>query len=293
MVYLILSIISSTFIFIIFRFITQFRHPVLPVIVINYFFASLGGWILSPVSRELSGLARSEWAGLAVLIGILFILMFFVIGKSSDKAGLNITTVASKMSVVVPISFSLIYDPSDQLTLLKLAGILAALISIFMIIFPGKSHIRDKGYYFYPILLFAGMGITDSLLKFAQYNYVNDHELPAFSAILFLISFLTGILILGFRDRSLKALVKPAFLGWGFLLGISNFGSIYFFVRALNYRGGSDGGTDSSVVFGVNNTGIVLLSFLAAVFFFRERMNPVNIAGVFVSILAIYLFSIH
>jgi hypothetical protein len=86
MIFLVLSIISSTLIFVIFRLLSRLRHPFLPVIVINYFFAFLAGVVLSPAGNKISALVGADWAGMSVVIGVLFILMFFVVGKSSEKA---------------------------------------------------------------------------------------------------------------------------------------------------------------------------------------------------------------
>ena len=70
-----------------------------------------------------------------------------------------------------------------------------------------------------------------------------------------------------------------------------NFGSIYFLVRALNYDIPIHGRVDSSVVFAINNIGIVILSVLLGVLLFRERLSRANAAGMAVCILATLILS--
>ena len=121
--FLILCILSSTSIFVIFRSIDRFGIPSFPIIVINYLAASILGFIINSGDASLETIRHAQWLPISIMIGILFIIMFFLIAFSSQKAGFSVTTVASKMSVIFPIIFSLIIDPSDKLTLLKTAAI--------------------------------------------------------------------------------------------------------------------------------------------------------------------------
>ena len=71
-----------------------------------------------------------------------------------------------------------------------------------------------------------------------------------------------------------------------------NFGSIFFIVRALNFVSAKGEITDSSVIFGINNTGIVALSVMAGLLVFGERLKLVNWAGITLSAIALILFSL-
>ena len=79
---------------------------------------------------------------IAIIIGVLFIIMFFILGRSTQKAGMGITTIAGKMSVIFPIAFSILYDPEDVLSPLKLAGILVTLPGVLLTVFKKKQGIR-------------------------------------------------------------------------------------------------------------------------------------------------------
>jgi len=232
------------------------------------------------------------WIPVSILIGFLFIVMFFLVARSSNEAGISVTTVASKMSVVFPISFSMMIDPSDQLTLLKSAAVFATLTGVMLTIYePGKS-LQARKRTFLPLVLFIGMGLVDSLVKFAQHSYVSDRETALFSAVLFTMAFLTGMVILPFRKEGISEFKKKAVWWWGLLLGIVNFGSIYLMVSALNHVNEYGSRIDSSIIYGANNIGIVSLSVLAGLVIFHEKLRTVNWIGIGISAGAIVLFSI-
>ena len=291
MIYLFLCIISSTLIFVIFKFLGRLQIPVLPVIIYNYLTASLLGFIITgnKLSSTLGG--EKSWLPLSLIIGVLFILMFFIIGKSSEKAGLSITTVASKMSVVSPIIFSIIIDPLDEVTILKIAGVIIALLAVFLTIYKKRTLDLDSQAIIYPVALFFGMGIVDSLVKLAQMTYIGEGDLAIFTAVLFLIAFLTGIVYILISHNKFNVLFSSKAFIWGFLLGISNFGSIYFIIKALNYQGPQGKIIDGSIVFGVNNTGIVVLSVILGFLIFREKLRNINYLGIFLALIAIIIFA--
>jgi len=292
MTYLILCIFSSTGIFLVFKFLDQKNLPSFPVIIINYLVAALMGFIVNADQMEPGDIFTAGWIPVSILIGFLFIVMFFLVARSSNEAGISVTTVASKMSVVFPISFSMMIDPSDQLTLLKSAAVFATLTGVMLTIYePGKS-LQARKRTFLPLVLFIGMGLVDSLVKFAQHSYVSDRETALFSAVLFTMAFLTGMVILPFRKEGISEFKKKAVWWWGLLLGIVNFGSIYLMVSALNHVNEYGSRIDSSIIYGANNIGIVSLSVLAGLVIFHEKLRTVNWIGIGISAGAIVLFSI-
>jgi drug/metabolite transporter (DMT)-like permease len=292
MLFLLLCILSSTGIFTIFKLIDRRQLPPLPIIVINYLLATVLGFVLHGEPLVAADLLHIDWLMMSILIGILFIIMFFLVAWSSARAGISITTVASKMSVVFPMVFSMLIDPSDRLSTLKLMAIFATLLGVGFTVYRKERNKRGAGIFWLPLLLFAGMGIVDSLVKFAQHNFVADQEAALFSAVLFLNAWLTGMVIMGTRPARFRAWARAEVWFWGLLLGAVNFGSIFFMVRALNYRNGLGQGLDSSAVFGMNNTGIVALSVLLGLLVFKEKLRPLNWVGIGLSCLALILFSL-
>jgi drug/metabolite transporter (DMT)-like permease len=290
--YLVLCILSSTGIFVVFKFLDRKNIAPYPVIVINYLVASIFGFLINSADFSLKSVMTLPWLPISLLIGVLFILMFFVIARSSQVAGISTTTVASKMSVVFPIVFSMIIDPTDSLTLTKIFAIITALIGVLLTVYSPGSNAGLMKKITLPLVLFIGMGIVDSLVKYAQHHFVENPDRALFSAILFFIAFLTGVLMLPFRKGAVSHFKKINTWLWGIGLGIFNFGSIYLMVSALNFVNAEGLGTDSSIIFGMNNIGIVSLSVLAGVLIFTEKLKTINWVGIALSVIAIILFTI-
>ncbi len=292
MVYLILCILSSTGIFLVFKFLDQKNLPPFPAIIINYLIASFLGFVISGSTINAYELLQLPWIPISIVIGFMFIMMFFIIARSSKEAGISITTLASKMSVVFPIVISMVLDSDDRLTVLKSIAIIAALAGVLLAVYSPSGTIPNRKKLLIPLVLFAGMGLVDSLVKFAQYKYIGDEDAALFSAVLFTMAFFSGLIILPFREQGIREFRKLNIWLWGIILGIANFGSIYLIVSALNYKNKTGAGIDSSIIFGANNIGIVSLSVIAGFYIFKEKLKMMNWIGVAISALALILFAV-
>jgi len=176
--------------------------------------------------------------------------MFRLIGQSVLKVGVSTTSVATKMSVIIPILFTVAIEANDTLNPIKIFGIVLALIAVFLISYkPDKGHIQLSTTLL-PILIFVGIGVLDSLVKYAQFRYVSNDLNPIFSGVTFGIAGLTGILLLPFNRNAAKEFIRIKTWIFGTILGLSNFGSMYFFIGALNHIDISTGKqTQGSVIF--------------------------------------------
>ncbi|NLI87628.1 MAG: hypothetical protein GX439_05200, partial [Bacteroidales bacterium] len=76
----------------------------------------------------------------------------------------------------------------------------------------------------------------------------------------------------------------------GVVLGLANFGSMYFMIAALNHINPATGKpAQGSVVFGINNIGVVVLGVLLGYTFFKERPTRLNWSGIALSVVAIFI----
>lgn len=284
MIYLLLCIFSTAGIMVIFKIAGNLKLDTFSIIIINYFTAAILGFSLGglPERSDFS----AGWVPMAVIIGILFIVMFFVIALSTQKAGIAVTSVASKMSVVIPITFSIIYF-NETVDALKFTGIMLALVSVFMTTYNrDKTKKRGIEVIILPLTLFVGAGLIDSLIKFTQQVFIVEQSTIMFTSVLFSISAITGVIFSFFRKDLFKSKNFPRIIMAGIMLGIVNFGSLYGLIMALDSNI-----LDSSIIFGINNMGIVVLSVLIALLFFREKLSILNKAGIALSILTIIFLS--
>lgn len=290
MIFVLLCILSSTAIFLIFKYIGYYRVNTFSAIIVNYIVACSAGFFLSDSNVLAKPIFTYDWFKLSILIGFLFISVFWLIGKSTQKAGVAVTSVAGKMSVIVPISYSIWLDANDRLTLLKSMGIILALLAVFLTTFREEERNREGISTYLPLFIFIGIGIIDSFIKYAQATYIDNQINPLFSASVFGLAGLTGIAILTINHKAARDLIRLKTLGLGILLGLANFGSVYFMIGALNHIDTSTGQqAEGSIIFGINNIAIVVLSVLLGFFFFKERLTRLNWGGIALSVVAIVI----
>lgn len=283
MIYLLLSILSSSVIFITFKVTERFKTNLIKLITVNYLVAAILGFSLYRHPVSILNALTSEWLPFALLIGFSFILMFFLIGYSTRLSGVAVTTIAGKMSMVIPILFSILYF-SEKTTILKISGLILATIAVFLTSYRPIDKAKNIKLIVIPIAIFVGSGITDSIVKYAQTYYVPNSMSLLFPAVVFLTALIIGLIFILIKPESVSKNISIAELVGGTILGIANFGSLYFFILALN-----NSKLDSSVVFGLNNICIVLFSILIGMVMFKEKFSKVNFAGVLMAVIAILI----
>ncbi|HBN04232.1 MAG TPA: hypothetical protein DD434_00380, partial [Bacteroidales bacterium] len=175
MLYLFLSIFSSIAILIIFKVIGKYNIKVIQPIIINYFVASILGFFSAGLTPKEIIEIPTDWILPGVLIGSLYVFTFFLIGYSTKKAGMALTTIASKMSFVFPMFFSILIDANDNYSNTKLILLLMAILAVFLSVYKKKTKTIDPLFIILlPFILFVLMGIADSLVKFAQNSFVKN-----------------------------------------------------------------------------------------------------------------------
>ena len=283
MIYLLLSILSTSVIFITFKVTERFKTNLIKLITVNYLVAALLGFSFNRHSFSISEILFSKWIPFAFTIGLSFIVMFFLIGYSIRKSGITVTTIAGKMSMVIPILFSMLYF-SERTTFLKTSGLILATAAVLLSSYRPLDKKKNFMLVLLPILIFFGSGTTDSLVKYAQNHYVSNSMGLLFSAFVFSSALIIGLIFIAFRPKSISNTITVSELTGGTILGIANFGSLYFFILALN-----SSKLDSSIVFGLNNSCIVLLSILIGSLIFKERISKINFAGIILAFIAILI----
>lgn len=279
MTYLVLSILFSTVLYIIFKMFTHFKVNTLHAIIVNYFVALSIGFTTSSVAINPTIIYQSSWFSGALVLGILFIVIFNIMAITAQRNGLSVVSVASKMSLVIPIIFGvLLYQ--ESLGIVKVIGILLALAAVFLASIKSKNGVNLKNLIF-PILLFLGSGVIDTSLKYLEVNYVSEENIPMFSATIFMFAAVFGL--------TFALLKKDIKLHWknlvaGIILGVPNYFSVFFLIKALSVKT-----LESSTVFTVNNVAVVALSTLIGLIAFKEKLLLKNWIGILLAIVSILL----
>lgn len=283
MIYLLLSIIISSSLFVVFKLFELFKIDVLQAIVVNYLVAFCIGYSLSNINISLQEIPNQSWFLGALFLGILFILVFNIMGLTAQQNGVSVASVAGKMSVVVPVLFGVFFY-KESVGFVKITGIVLALVAVYLTSTKEKTKSVEKQYLVYPILLFLGSGIIDTFIKYVETNYVQDGGVPIFSATIFIFAFAFGILLI-----LSKKIISNVKLAWknvvgGIVLGIPNYFSIDFLLRALKTDG-----LESSTLFTINNVSIVLLTTIFGLLIFKEKLLPKNWIGIVMAVISIFL----
>lgn len=269
-------------IYVVFKFAKNYSCNLSPLITINYLTATILGFLLFNSESNIVLSKAEQWLPFGILLGILFVIMFYFIGYSSQKAGITVTTLANKLSLVFPVLFSLLYF-NEKITILKTVGLFTAFAAVFLTVYKKELKKTNIIFIILPIVIFFGSGITDSVVKFVQAVKIDSNEVSIFSAIVFLVAFIIG-LIITFSTNKIQEFKHYPTLVLGILLGAVNFGSLYFIINTLNKSK-----LNSSMIFAINNMSIVAFCALLGTLLFHEKLNRNNIFGIILAILSLYL----
>ena len=283
MIYLILSILASTLLFVTFKIFEKFEITNINAIVVNYFTAAIFGLSLSSNIEEAFN-NYDNWILFTLGLGAMFIIIFNIISKCINETNLSITTIFTKTSIVIPIVASSIFF-NDSLNTIKITAILIALFSIFLMVQkPKDSTLKINRFNLILLtLVFIGSGFIDFSLKYFEQKFYNTLDLSIFSSFIFLFAGVFGLIYLIIKKQSLK--LKDV-LG-GIVLGILNYYSLYFIIKTLNFYT-----TNSSKVFAINNVSVVLLTTIIGFTFYKERLNIKSILGIILAVASILVLNL-
>lgn len=293
------SIICATYLVVCFKYFQQFGIKNLPAIVFNYITCVCTGLMMTNTVPD-SSIIYEPWFPVAATLGCCFFCIFNVMGFVARNIGLTMTSVSSKLSMVIPVSVAILfYD--QQFTVIKAVAIGLAIVAVILTserstdsaeAEAGKPAIAHPATFMHSktfgvlmaLIIFLGSGLNDSLVNFASEKLMDPGDFNNFNIVIFSFASLSGITVLLFRFFSHRELPAPKAILGGILLGIPNYFSLLFLIEALNFPGWA-----SSVIFPVNNMGIVILTAVAAVILFREKLSILNWAGMGIAIVSIAL----
>lgn len=284
MIYLVLSILISSLLFVIFKLFDVFKINTLQAIVVNYVIALSFGVVTSNASVSIIEIPKQSWFLGAFCLGFLFISIFNIMGITAQRNGLSVASVAGKMSVMIPIIFGIIVY-NEGVGFVKIIGISMALIAVYLS--SAKSDatpVKFKNLLF-PLLLFIGSGVLDTGLKYVETTSVSKGEEPLFLATIFGCAFVLGVFVVITQMINGKFHFHWKNILGGIVLGVPNYYSMEFLLKAFKTD------IESSTLFTINNVGVVILTTVFALLFFREKLIKKNWIGILLAVISILLVS--
>jgi len=288
MIYLFVSIVCSTAIYAIFSLFGKYKVDTFQAIVVNYFVASGFGFWYTVSSGGGSYTLTEPWLINAGIVGVLFITLFYIMAITSQRHGVTVTGIATKMSMVIPVFFFLITDPDETWHWAKLAGIALGIIAVLLTTLSGKKQGKISLAALTPVVLFVGSGLLDLFLALTEKNYLTtDIAYTDFVPVPFGVAATIGTIILVYRGIVHKSRLKIKNIVAGLILGLVNYGSIYFLLKILG-----SGLIDRSAAIPANNMGVVALSAIVGVVLFKEKLRARKLWGILLALVAIALLTL-
>ena len=300
MVFLALAVACSLSIAVLFKLAERRDFDRTALLTVNYAAAAALALVLqgvAPAEGVTAGLV-----GLGVVQGVLFIGGFWLFSLAIREAGMGLAAGVMRLSVVVPFVASWLVWGETPGTL-QLVGLALAGVAFFLVAQPASEPPGKLG----PpasgdaagvgpeageagrtvgllALLFLSGGLVDVNMKAFQETFAEAVPISTFLLFVFGVAFLVGaaaVVVGGVRTGRWP---RGAVLGWGVVLGLVNYGSAEFLLRALVEVPGP-------IAFPANSVAIVFGAALIGRVVWSERLSRANVAGLVAAGVALLLLA--
>jgi len=277
MLYFALALIFSIGILLLFRLFKVYNVNTITAIVVSYLVATVLSFSFSGSDKNLD-LDRNSL--LAIILGISFFVGFVFMSLSTQKSGISITSVASNLSVIIPVIAAAVFY-NEKIIGLHLAGVITAIPAIILIFTPQTKQKFNLTLIIYPLAIFLTSGFNNSLLRQAQRQGAMSNPM-FFLGIIFSIALVIAVFYAIFYKK--EKLNKPRDWIFGSLLGLANFASTFYFLKCLDVF-------SSALFFPIYNISFIAISSFVGILFFKEKLSKLNILGLIIAGLAVMLMN--
>ncbi|NQV75738.1 MAG: EamA/RhaT family transporter [Bacteroidetes bacterium] len=276
MIFILISVCFSVFVSVLLKLAKRYDIDNRQAIAWNYSIAGLLTWLI--YRPEIPSINESIYP-IYFILGFLLPSLFVILALSIRYTGIVRTDIAQRLSLFIPVIASFVLFYEEQSTI-KIIGIAIAFLAIIFSIPWQKETNTRKSFWLYPLIVFIGMGIIDTLFK----QIAKTTTIPFTSSLLvvFIIAFTVSFsyLLYLYLFKNMKFTLINMLCGW--ILGIANFGNILFYLKAHQ-----DLAKQPSLVFLTMNIGVILLGSAVGVFLFREKLSRLNYAGILLALISI------
>jgi drug/metabolite transporter (DMT)-like permease len=292
MLYLLLCIFFNALLFFIFKLFNRYGVRTFQGIALNYVVCLLTGAAVDWKDITLMWQHAGEpWTLASWVLGTLFISSFYLVAVATNRIGVAATSVAMKISLVIPVLFSLLVLQNNvkEYSVLNYVGIGLALVAVFLTSRRsenGTQLLASRWALVLPLVVFMAAGLGDVIINYANEKLMKPQMAGAFTMFTFTASAVIGVAALVYQAVVQKVSLEGKSLVAGLTLGIPNYFSIFFLIKAL-----SAFQNDGAFLYPVNNIGIILLGTLGGILFFGERLSKVNWLGFLLAIIALGLMA--
>ena len=305
MVYLLFAILFGSLFSVVLKICQRAQIDTQQVILFNYSSAFLLTLIplvfrvVGPVGVPVQDfLLRPASIGACVLQGILFLTGFSIMDRCTLRCGVALTTASARASLILPVLLSWMLLAQPAPSWLAVGLILAAMT---LIVLPSGKDSSATDSSAAPqsrgkaalalIAVFIAFGLSDFTLKLAQHSVepvsagdsvLMNRQLDALTCVIFLMASIAGLVVCLVSGSFRKHKVGWRSLLAGLALGVINIVCTSCSLKALSVLA-------TGTFYPLYNIGIVVVATLIGVLFFKEKLRPLQIAGLAVAVAAIAL----
>ncbi len=294
MIYLALSILFSVLLLINFRLFPKYDINTTQAISLNYIVCFVTGLILMPNGQVFTLDLAQNWTWYCLLLGVGFIITFLLSGLATQRMGMTATSLANNVSLVLPVLASLfLFNTEIKFDFANYLGLACAFVALILVSIKKQTaasvSVKSVGVSggLLVIGVFLMYGITNTAINFLNLNYIPNPDLTIpVTLVMVLGAVLAGLCLFVYTLWKENKRPNRQTLIASVTLGVPNFLSFFLLILALTAFGNS-----GAFVYPIYNIGVILISSLVGILFFKERLSLLNYTGLAIAFLAIILIS--
>ena len=286
MVYLILAVLCGASLSVCFKIFRKIGIDTYQGVFVNYLTAIVVSLIMSgngaeSLGESIQAAIRAPWAWLAMIEGLFFMGGILVLAASTQRSGVAVTNVSARASLAIPVIACYFAFNEQAPNWLAIILILLAMYLIFgnIGVRKEKFDIKDS---LLPVAVFLTYGVCDFLLKYLKAQIGTDGNQGNIMLFIFSTAALYCIAAYIFRGHYSEHPFNWKAIPGGIILGLFNSFCTALMLKALGLR-------DASLFYPLYNVGVVFLSLLIGVLFFKEKLRAIQIGGIVLASAAIVL----
>jgi hypothetical protein len=291
MLYLLLAAAFTAGLFVCFRLYAVFEVPTFQAIMVNYFTCVI--WAIALSDNGLAApilVAKSPYVWFTACLGVLFVSTFYLVGYTAKAVSMTLSSVANKMSMVIPMLVAVFVAgiPSKPLDVLQITGLILAVGSILLSALAGGNplNVAEKSSKLLtsllPVAVFLMSGLVDTGINLGNYLYLQEGDKNGFVMSVFFFAGTSGLVVVLLRRMRWSTRI----LVGGVALGSVNYFSLVFMLQALDaYQ------NDAVFVFPAINILTILFTGGISVMIFKEVLGRSKSWSLLLALIAMLLLS--
>ena len=278
MLYLLLAVISSMMVSVTMRLSVGRIHNDIGMLSVSYFTCMLLTFAyvypIGKVSGE-SGMGTALILGMTA--GILLLAGFMMLQINIQTNGVVLSATFAKLGVVVPTVVSILFF-GERMKVVQAAGFLLTLTAIWLV--NGEKDRGNADFKTGLVLLLLVNGVADAMAKIYE-ELGNPLLKDVYLCITFIMASMLSA-VLAFRK---KEHIGVAEVRWGILLGIPNYYSVRFIMKALAE-------IPAVITYPTYSVATIAAITVVGIIIFREKLSRKQQAAIGIIAVAIALLNI-